>query len=136
MIGLYGFSDYGSETENGHQYVEYTVDGVLYQYGLEELWQFREIFCPDSARIPGESGKVKKGTKCPLTCKEGFDWLPNDERSDTVECVGDWEIFGKGGWSWMPTDWLIDYSSPRLNLRICVPTNYADRDRENKRELL
>ena len=81
MNALYGYSDYGPNQENGFQHIVYTVDGVEFEYGFEELWNFREVVCNDKDRLEGDKSLVGVGTICQLTCKEGYSWLPNDNRT-------------------------------------------------------
>lgn len=119
------FSDYGTKDENGFQHVEYTVNGEEFEFGFEELWNFRDINCPTEI-----GGTVKIGESCKITCKEGYMMLPGDSRSDTIKCIGAISQFGTGGWEWMPDPswWHPGYGAPKLDLRVCVPNNYADRD--------
>jgi len=132
------YSDYGSNHENGFQHVRYTVDGEEFEYGFAELWNFREISCPDSGKIEGDQSMVSVGTKCKLSCKQGYTWLNNDDRSDEVECIGMFGTFGFGAWNWMPKpdDWHPGYGSPILELRVCVPNNYLDRDHQSGHQSL
>merc|ERR1712088_436189 len=58
MNALYGYSDYGPNQENGFQHVVYSVDGVEFEYGFEELWNFREVVCNDNDRLDGDQSLV------------------------------------------------------------------------------
>jgi len=122
------YSDYGTSHENGFQNVKYTINGKEFEYGFTELWNFRDITCPDEDKFEDDASMVKLGTQCSLSCKPGYMWLPNDDRNDVVECIGMFSTFGVGGWDWMPAQWHPGYGSPRLDLRVCVPNNYLDRD--------
>ena len=106
------------------------LSDYLFQVQNLKLFSY-QITCEDEDRVDGDSTMVKIGSRCQLSCTEGNMWLPDDDRSDMVECIGMYGTYGVGAWNWMPNEWHPGYGSPRLDLRICVPLNYLNRERQN-----
>jgi len=125
--------EYAEELGNGKQFVQYSVNGEEFTFDLLDLNEMRELDCPSSGLLKEDGTKVKIGTECSIRCKPGHMFLPDDSRSDTVKCIGQPAFYGLkngGAWHWMLEPKLSHpgFAGTSLDLKVCVPNNYADRD--------
>ena len=83
--------------------------------------------------------RVKVGTTCKLICKPGHIWFPEEDNFwkdgdfDEIKCLGQFSRFGFGNWDFI-SDEIFEYKwggVGDINLRICVPQNYLEKDEEN-----
>ena len=90
--------------------------------------------------VPGDGSKVKVETECSVKCKPGFVFKPVDTDipdslrpdSEFVTCIGEYETFGFASWDFIPgihaDDWLPHKAHGDLDIKMCVPEIYLNKD--------